>query len=61
MIDQTSPRFQELGLRHARISDASWLEKLSLEPLLLKMPLVRNANQLSIGDDETTWGKWIER
>jgi arsenate reductase len=61
MTDQTSRRFQELGLRHARMSDESWLEKLSLEPLLLKMPLVRNANQLSIGDDETTWKKWMER
>jgi hypothetical protein len=39
----------------------SWIEKLSLEPLLLKMSLVRNANQLSIGDDETTWKKWMER
>lgn len=61
MVDQTSRRFQELGLRHARMSDESWLEKLSLEPLLLKMSLVRNANQLSIGDDETTWKKWMER
>jgi Arsenate reductase and related proteins, glutaredoxin family len=61
LVDQASRRFQELGLRHARMSDESWLEKLSLEPLLLKMPLVRNANQLSIGDDETTWKKWMER
>lgn len=60
MIDQTSRRFRELGLRHARMSDESWLEKLSVEPLLLKMPLVRNASQLSIGDDETTWKKWME-
>ena len=61
MVDQTSRRFQELGLRHARMSDESWLEKLSVEPLLLKMPLVRNASQLSIGDDEMTWKKWMER
>ena len=61
IIDQTSRRFQDLGLRHARMSDESWLEKLSLEPLLLKMPLVRNVSQLSIGDDETTWKKWMER
>jgi arsenate reductase (glutaredoxin) len=61
MVDQTSRRFQELGLRHARMSDESWLEKLSLEPLLLKMPLVRSASQLSIGDDEMTWKKWMER
>jgi len=61
MVDQASRRFGELGLRHARMSDDSWLDKLSLEPLLLKMPLVRNSNQLSIGDDETTWKKWMEK
>ena len=60
MIDQSSRRYQELGLRQARMSDESWLEKLSVEPRLLKMPLVRNASQLSIGDDETTWKKWME-
>lgn len=59
MLDQTSRRFQELGLRHARMSDDSWLEKLSLEPLMLQMPLVRTGNQLSIGDDETTWKQWM--
>jgi arsenate reductase len=61
MVDEASRRFQELGLHHARMSDEHWLVKLSLEPMLLKMPLVRNANQLSIGDDETTWKKWMER
>jgi len=61
MVNQASKRYEELGLRHARMSDESWLEKLSLEPMLLKMPLVRNVGQLTIGDDETTWKKWMER
>jgi len=61
MIDQSAKRYQELGLRHARLSDDSWLEKLADEPLLLRMPLVRNSNQVSIGADEATWKKWMER
>jgi len=61
MIDQASKRYQELGLRHSRLSDESWLEKLTGEPLLLRIPLVRNSNQVSIGADETTWKKWMER
>lgn len=61
LLDTTSKRFQELGLRHARMSDESWLEKLATEPMLLKVPLVRNSNQLTIGADETTWKKWMER
>jgi arsenate reductase-like glutaredoxin family protein len=59
LVDKESKRFEELGLRYAQLSDERWLEKLSLEPLLLHMPLVRNANQLTIGADEVAWKGWI--
>ena len=61
LIDKGSKRFDELGLRYAQLSDDRWLEKLSEEPLLLRMPLVRNANQLAIGAEETTWKLWAGR
>ena len=60
LLDTEAKRFQELGLRHARMSDDTWLDKLAEEPLLLRMPLVRNGNQLTLGADETTWKKWME-
>ena len=59
LIDKDSKRFTELGLRYAHLSDDRWLEKLSDEPLLLRIPLVRNANQLTIGADEVTWKTWL--
>jgi arsenate reductase len=58
LVDKESKRFDELGLRYAQLSDDRWLEKLSTEPLLLRIPLVRNANQLVIGADEATWKSW---
>ncbi|MDB4871485.1 MAG: arsenate reductase like protein [Gemmatimonadales bacterium] len=61
LVDKDSKRFAELGLRYAQLSDDRWLQKLSEEPLLLKIPLVRNANQLTVGSDEGTWKSWIER
>lgn len=61
LVDKESKRFDELGLRYAQLSDDRWLEKLTLEPLLLRIPLVRNANQLVIGADEDTWKSWIDR
>jgi arsenate reductase-like glutaredoxin family protein len=61
LVDKESRRFDELGLRYARLSDDRWLEKLSEEPLLLRMPLVRNANQLTIGAEEATWKGWTGR
>ena len=61
LVDKDSRRFGELGLRYAQLSDDRWLEKLSEEPLLLRIPLVRNANQLAIGGDESAWKKWMDR
>jgi arsenate reductase len=61
LVDKESKRFDELGLRYAQLSDDRWLEKLTIEPLLLRIPLVRNANQLVIGADEATWKSWIGR
>jgi arsenate reductase (glutaredoxin) len=61
LVDKDSKRFAELGLHYAQLSDDRWLQKLSEEPLLLKIPLVRNANQLAVGADENTWKTWTER
>src|SRR4026207_2095583 len=58
ILDMQAKRYQELGLRHARMSDESWLEKLAEEPLLLRMPLVRNGSQLTIGFPGATWKSW---
>lgn len=60
LIDQHSKRFQELGLAHAHLSDERWLEKLADEPMLLKMPLTRSANRLSIGLADTEWRSWLQ-
>ncbi len=61
LVDKDSKRFAEAGLRYAQLSDDRWLRKLTEEPLLLRIPLVRNANQLSIGADEDTWKNWVAR
>lgn len=59
LIDESSKRFADLGLRTARYGDERWLAILVDEPLLLKMPLVRHGNALSIGPAEETWKGWI--
>lgn len=62
LIDTSSKRYDELGLRHASSSPSRWLERLMEEPLLLRLPLVRRLGQpqdLTIGLDETRWKSWI--
>ncbi len=61
LIDQTSARYQDLGLMHARMSDETWLTKLSEEPLILKMPVVRQGMNFTIGLAEATWKEWTGR
>ena len=59
LVDDTARRYVELGLRTARFGEERWLEILVDEPLLLKMPLVRRGNALTIGTAETTWKSWL--
>jgi arsenate reductase len=62
LIDRDSRAYAELGLRHARLSDERWLEKLAEEPLMLRMPLARQvgsgARGLTIGLAEDEWRQW---
>jgi arsenate reductase-like glutaredoxin family protein len=59
LIDESARRYAELGLRTARYGDERWLELLAAEPLILRMPLVRRGNALSIGAAEETWKSWL--
>ena len=59
LIDRDAKRFTELGLKAALFSEDRWLEKLTLEPLLLRMPLVRHQQHLTVGPAEETWRGWV--
>jgi arsenate reductase (glutaredoxin) len=61
LIDHSSKRFAELGLQYARYSDDQWLAKLMDEPGLLRIPLVRSGNHLTIALQDATWKEWLER
>lgn len=59
LVDRTARRYSELGLQHARLSDDRWLERLVDEPLLLRMPLVRSQQRLTVGLAEAEWAAWV--
>ncbi len=61
LLDRGSRRFAELGLGAARLTDERWLDKLAEEPLMLRLPLVRQQQQLTVGEAETTWRTWTGR
>jgi len=59
LVDRESPRYLDLGLAAAQLSDERWLEKLAAEPLLLRMPLVRFGANISVGLAEDAWRQWL--
>ena len=61
LVDRDARRFHELGLGSAILSDERWLGTLTEEPLLLRMPLVRHGNQLTVGLAEAEWRVWTGR
>jgi arsenate reductase len=61
ILDRESKRFASLGLKTAHYSERKWLEILADEPLLLRTPLVRWQNKLTVGLAEEEWGEWVSR
>ncbi len=59
LIDRDSKRFAELGLRTALYGEERWLMILSDEPLILRQPLVRMQQKLTVGIKETEWKGWL--
>jgi arsenate reductase len=62
LIDTGSRRYTELGLQHASLNSSRWLERLALEPQIMRLPLVRKLGKpadLTIGPAEDVWRSWI--
>jgi arsenate reductase-like glutaredoxin family protein len=63
VLDRAGKRFEQLGLRHATMSEGRWVDKLLLEPGLLRLPLVRKLGQpagVTVGEAEDDWESWID-
>ena len=60
LVDRNGRRFADLGLRSATFSEERWLERLADDPMLLRTPLIRCQQRVTIGPAETTWKEWLE-
>jgi arsenate reductase len=60
LVNRQSRRFLDLGLGAARLSADGWLELVE-QPLMLRMPLVRQGSQLTVGDATEIWHGWLGR
>ncbi len=55
LLDTESKVYVEAGLPYLKVSDADLLARIEREPKLLRLPLVRGGNKVSIGHDEAAW------
>ncbi len=59
VLDRSSKRFRNLGLRQALYGDDRWLEIMADEPGIVRTPLVRNGAQVAVGHAEEDWRSWV--
>jgi arsenate reductase len=58
LIDKDSKAYRKAGMGYLSMDDAEMLERLIADPRLLRLPLVRNGNEVTVGIDEQTWRTW---
>lgn len=55
LLDSGGAAYVDAGLKYLKCSDAELLVKIEREPKLLRLPLVRSGNKISIGEDDESW------
>jgi arsenate reductase (glutaredoxin) len=61
LLDTEGAAYVDAGLKYMRLSDAELLQRIEQEPKLLRLPLVRAANRLAVGNDEAGWKLMLEK
>jgi arsenate reductase-like glutaredoxin family protein len=61
LLDEGSKAYRKANLGYLSMGEAEVLERVVDEPALLRLPLVRFGNELTIGVDEETWKGWQAR
>jgi arsenate reductase-like glutaredoxin family protein len=60
LLDTEGKPYADAGLKYLKVSDDELLARIAREPRLLRLPLVRAGNALSIGHDEQAWNTMLE-
>ena len=55
LVDSEGKAWIDAGFKYMKMLDADLLAKIEREPGLLRLPLIRCANRLSIGPDQEVW------
>jgi arsenate reductase-like glutaredoxin family protein len=59
LVDTGSRAYRDAGLAYLTMDDSQVLERLTADPGLLRLPLVRSGAFVSVGPDEPSWRAWL--
>jgi arsenate reductase-like glutaredoxin family protein len=59
LLDPTSRPYRDQGLQFLTLDVDGVAERLLANPRLLRLPLVRNGNAVTVGAAEATWRAWL--
>lgn len=59
LLDTEGKSYADSGLKYLKVSDSELLTRIEATPALLRLPLVRGNNRVSIGHDEDAWKAMI--
>jgi len=55
LLDVEGKAYVDAGMKYLKLSEAELMAKIERDPKLLRLPLVRGGNRLSVGLDEDAW------
>jgi arsenate reductase (glutaredoxin) len=55
ILDSEGKTYVDGGLKYLKLSNTELLSRIEREPQLLRLPLVRAGQRLSIGHDDNSW------
>ena len=58
LLDEGSKSYRKANLGYLTMGDNEVFDRVIADPGLLRLPLVRFGNELTIGVDEKTWKAW---
>jgi arsenate reductase-like glutaredoxin family protein len=59
LVDEGSRAYREAGLAYLRLDDEGIVRRLLSDVSLLRLPLVRHGNAVTVGRDEVAWTAWL--
>ena len=59
LLDSEGKAYVDEGLKYLKLSDTELLARIERTPRLLRLPLVRASQRLSVGHDESSWKEML--